>query len=283
MTRLRIEHRTCYTYDRPVSVSYNEARMTPVTDAQQVVLESSVKVSPAGAVLSSYRDYWGTRVTAFDLQIPHDFLEVAAVSTVEVHRSGRVLPEEENVGWDGLGTDAVLDEFSDWLPQTPLSEPGAEVRKLVAGLVDGRGPHAAAHTVMDWMKGEMQYVKGVTGVQSNAEEVWNHRQGVCQDLAHLGIGALRSLGIPARYVSGYLHPRPEASVGETVAGQSHAWLEWWDGQWQGWDPTNAGPVGDFHVSVARGRDYRDVPPLKGILSGGGGSQLQVSVEVTRIA
>jgi transglutaminase-like putative cysteine protease len=283
MTRLRIEHRTGYTYDRKVTLSYNEARMTPVTDSQQVVLESTLKVSPAGAALAGYRDYWGTRVTAFDLQVPHDFLEVTAVATVEVHRSERVLPEAEQAGWDELAGEQVLNEFSDWLPQTRLSEPGEEVRKLVAGFAGGHTPHEAARAVMAWMKGEMQYVKGVTGVQSNAEEVWNHRKGVCQDLAHLGVGALRSLGIPARYVSGYLHPRPDAAVGEAVAGQSHAWLEWWDGQWQAWDPTNEGPVGDFHVSVARGRDYRDVPPLKGILSGGGGSHLSVTVEVTRIA
>jgi transglutaminase-like putative cysteine protease len=282
MTRLRIEHRTGYTYDRKVTVSYNEARMTPVTDSQQVVLESTLKVNPAGAVLNSYRDYWGTRVTAFDMQIPHDFLAVTAVATVEVHRSDRVLAEEEMAGWDDLAGEAVLNEFSDWLPQTRLSEPGEEVRKLVQGLAAGQNPHEAAHAVMAWIKAEMQYVQGVTGVQSNAEEVWNHRKGVCQDLAHLAIGALRSLGIPARYVSGYLHPRPEAAIGETVAGQSHAWLEWWDGQWRPWDPTNVGPVGDFHVSVTRGRDYGDVPPLKGILSGGGGSHLSVKVDVTRI-
>ncbi|MCU1520044.1 MAG: transglutaminase, N-terminal domain protein, partial [Arthrobacter sp.] len=95
--------------------------------------------------------------------------------------------------------------------------------------------------------------------------------------------ALRSCGIPARYVSGYLHPRSTAALGETVAGQSHAWLEWWDGEWRSWDPTNHKPAGDFHVTVARGRDYRDVPPLKGILSGGGGSGLNVTVEITRVA
>ena len=74
-----------------------------------------------------------------------------------------------------------------------------------------------------------------------------------------------------------------AGVGEKVAGQSHAWVEWWDGEWRGWDPTNKGPVSDFHVSVARGRDYKDVSPLKGILSGGGGSTLNVTVEITRVA
>src|ERR671927_1663604 len=110
MTRLRIEHRTGYTYDRKVTLSYNEARMTPVTDSQQVVLESTLKVNPAGAVLSSYRDYWGTRVTAFDMQIPHEYLEVTAVSTVEVHRTERTLAEGDAAGWERLSGEPVLNE-----------------------------------------------------------------------------------------------------------------------------------------------------------------------------
>ena len=283
MSRLRIEHRTGYRYDRSVTLSYNEARMTPLTDTQQVGLESSLTVSPSSAVVSNYRDYWGTRVTAFDMQTAHDFLEVTSLTTVEVHRSQRIPAVEETADWDVLRSDPVLDDYADWLPQTRLSEPGEEVLRSVRRLTDGLPPHEAAHALMAWLKAEMQYVPGVTGVQSNAEEVWNHRKGVCQDLAHLGIGALRGLGIPARYVSGYLHPKPDAGIGETVTGESHAWLEWWDGEWRSWDPTNAGPISDLHVSVARGRDYRDVSPLKGILSGGGRSELKVQVEVTRLA
>ncbi|MCW2133035.1 transglutaminase family protein [Arthrobacter sp. VKM Ac-2550] len=283
MSRLRIEHRTGYRYDRSVTLSYNEARMTPLTDSQQVVLESSLTVSPSSAVVSNYRDYWGTRVTAFDMQTAHDFLEVTSLTTVEVHRSQRIPVVEETADWDVLRSDPVLDDYADWLPQTRLSEPGEEVQASVREFTEGLPPHEAAHALMAWLKAEMQYVPGVTGVQSNAEEVWNHRKGVCQDLAHLGIGALRGLGIPARYVSGYLHPKRDAGIGETVTGESHAWLEWWDGEWRSWDPTNAVPISDLHVSVARGRDYRDVSPLKGILSGGGGSELKVQVEVTRLA
>lgn len=283
MSRLRIEHRTGYRYDRDVTLSYNEARMTPLTDSQQVVLESSLTVSPSSAVVSNYRDYWGTRVTAFDMQTAHDFLEVTSLTTVEVHRSQRLPAVEETADWDVLRSDPVLDDYADWLPQTRLSEPGEEVQTSVRALTEGLPPHEAAHALMAWLKAEMQYVPGVTGVQSSAEEVWNHRKGVCQDLAHLGIGALRGLGIPARYVSGYLHPKRDAGIGETVTGESHAWLEWWDGEWRSWDPTNAVPISDLHVSVARGRDYRDVSPLKGILSGGGRSELKVQVEVTRLA
>lgn len=283
MTRLRIEHRTVYQYPRRVTLSYNEARMTPVTDSQQVVLESAVKVLPGLASISQYRDYWGTRVTAFDMQMPHDHLEVSALMMVEVHRTERVPAPEEIVPWERMRSEEIRNEFSDWLPQSRLSEPGQEVRDRVRALADGANPHETAQAVFDWLRGEMSYVQGVTGVHSNAEEAWLERKGVCQDLAHVAIGALRSLGIPARYVSGYLHPRRSAEIGETVAGQSHAWLEWWDGEWRGWDPTNSGPISDFHVSVARGRDYRDVSPLKGILSGGGGSTLRVNADITRVA
>ncbi|WP_347107470.1 transglutaminase family protein [Paenarthrobacter sp. S56] len=283
MTRLSIVHKTAYKYNRRVTLSYNEARMTPLTDGQQVVLESSLKVSPSQASVSTYRDYWGTRVTAFDMQMPHENLEVLATATVEVHRTERVANEDDIAGWDVLRSSRIQDEFSDWLPQSRLSGPGEEVLGIVPGVVDGKNPHEAALAVFAWMAGEMTYMKGTTGVTTNAEQAWTQRQGVCQDLAHLAIGALRSSGIPARYVSGYIHPRSSAGIGETVAGQSHAWLEWWDGEWRSWDPTNHKPAGDYHVTVARGRDYRDVPPLKGILSGGGGSGLSVSVEITQLA
>jgi transglutaminase-like putative cysteine protease len=217
------------------------------------------------------------------MQMPHEHLEVLSTTTVEVHRAERVAMEGEVVGWDELASEETLNQFSDWLPQSQLSNPGEEVLAIIPGVVEGRNPHEAAMAIFAWMRGEMTYMKGTTGVTTNAEEAWHHRQGVCQDLAHLAIGSLRSCGIPARYVSGYIHPNSSAPIGETVAGQSHAWLEWWDGEWRSWDPTNHKPAGDHHVTVARGRDYRDVPPLKGILSGGGGSALSVSVEITRLA
>jgi transglutaminase-like putative cysteine protease len=112
--------------------------------------------------------------------------------------------------------------------------------------------------------------------------VWQTKQGVCQDFAHLTLGALRSLGIPARYVSGYLHPRPDAALGETVEGQSHAWVEWWAGEWVPYDSTHSGPIGEDHVLVARGRDYGDVSPLTGVYAGAAASELFVTVEVTRL-
>src|SRR5205085_2787593 len=126
-------------------------------------------------------------------------------------------------------------------------------------------------------------VTGATGVHTSAMEAWAERKGVCQDLAHLTVGLLRALGLPARYVSGYLHPIADADIRATVNGQSHAWVEWWDGDWTPYDPTNGKPVSLEHVVVARGRDYGDVPPHKGIYSGASATALGVQVEVTRLA
>jgi transglutaminase-like putative cysteine protease len=126
-------------------------------------------------------------------------------------------------------------------------------------------------------------MQGVTGVHTTAAEAWSGRRGVCQDIAHLALGALRSVGIPARYVSGYLHPKPDAAIGETVAGESHAWVEWFCGSWRGFDPTNLIDIGDRHVTVGHGRDYNDVAPLRGIYAGPSSSSLFVTVEITREA
>ncbi len=237
MTRLSIVHKTAYKYNRRVTLSYNEARMTPLTDGQQVVLEASLKVSPNQASVSNYRDYWGTRVTAFDMQMPHESLEVLATATVEVHRTERVATEDDIVGWDVIASEKVQDEFSDWLPQSRLSGPGEEVLEIIPDIVKGKNPPRGRNgsLCVDGRRDDL-HEGHHGGVTTNAEQAWSQRQGVCQDLAHLAIGALRCSGIPARYVSGYIHPRSSADIGETVAGQSHAWLEWWDGEWRSWDP-----------------------------------------------
>ena len=129
----------------------------------------------------------------------------------------------------------------------------------------------------------MEYVPGSTGVRTSAQEAWSLRKGVCQDIAHLTLGMLRAVGIPARYVSGYLFPLAGGAVGDTVAGQSHAWVEWWCGDWVPFDPTNGVPIGVRHVTVAHGRDYADVTPLKGVYHGAPSTDLGVTVEITRLA
>jgi len=283
--RLRIVHRTGYRYRAPVVASYNEARMTPLTTAQQVTLEARIEAEPM-TWTRAYWDYWGTQVTAFDVLAPHEELTVVSSSLVETHpapdRGGSTAPAT-SVGWDALSDPALVDVQHEFLTQTSWTEPVEEIVGLARDAAGERPPDAAARAVCERIGGLMTYVPGATSVTSRARDAWASREGVCQDFAHVTLGALRALGIPARYVSGYLHPRPDAALGETVEGQSHAWVEWWAGDWIGYDTTHTAPAGEDHVVVARGRDYGDVPPLKGVYAGTSASQLFVSVEVTRLA
>jgi transglutaminase-like putative cysteine protease len=277
--RLKVRHRTGFNYAADVLSSYNEARMTPLTDASQTSLESRIKISPR-ATAARYRDYWGSAVTAFDVHVPHSEMVIEATSLVETHPGPQ---HAEPVSWAVLRDSRVRDTHVEYLTPTPHTAVEAEVFAVAREIAGDRLPQAAAREVADWLRSEVAYVPGSTGVHTKAMEAWSERRGVCQDLAHLTVGLLRSLGIPARYVSGYLHPDPDAGLGVAVTGESHAWVQWWDGDWTAYDPTNGKPVGPEHVVVARGRDYWDVPPHKGVYPGPISTSLGVEVEVTRLA
>lgn len=168
------------------------------------------------------------------------------------------------------------------LLMTPRTDPPDDLVEQVSSWPGRSGPDEVARQVCDLVHQQMSYVPGSSEVRSTAAEAWAAGAGVCQDIAHVCIGALRSVGIPARYVSGYFDPRTNPQPGEVTTGQSHAWLEWWTGSWTGFDPTNAVPPDDRHVVVARGRDYGDVTPLKGIYSGSAPSTLFVEVQIRRL-
>lgn len=279
MKRLRVTHSTGYRYGAEVSASYNEARMLPVSGDRQLVLHATLDVQPVSSH-HQYTDYWGTRVLAFDVLNPHRELAITATSLVEVLETAHAA---EPLGWQELAaTVARSGECVQQLRQTALTEPPASLVAMAAEAgAAGEDPCAAAHAIAVAVGEAMAYESGVTGVRTTAGEAWEARRGVCQDIAHVAIGALRSAGIPARYVSGYLHPKADAAVGETVVGESHAWVEWFCGEWHGYDPTNGIEIGDRHVRVGHGRDYTDVAPLRGVYSGAAGSELFVSVSITR--
>lgn len=279
MKRLRIEHQTGFVYPGDVVASYNEARMLPGSTDSQFVLSSSLDIEPSTSV-NQYVDYFGTRVAAFDVLSPHAALTITARSLVEV----RPRPiEHADITWDALHDEASRSITTvEQLTQTRRTTPHPEVVELarsIAAQHDRPGP--AAHAIAEAVGDAIEYMQGVTGVHSTAGDAWEARKGVCQDIAHITLGGLREVGIPARYVSGYLHPKPSAEVGEAVTGESHAWVEWFAGDWQGFDPTNNIEIGDRHVLVGRGRDYNDVPPLRGVYAGPGRSQLKVKVTITR--
>lgn len=276
--RLKIRHTTGYAYDAAVLASFNEARLTPVTDVDQLTLEAQVETSPE-AKQQRYWDYWGTQVTAFDVHSPHSRLVVTATSVVDTADARPALVVS---GWDAVRLPEVRDRFVEMLTPTERTRPDDEMVELARQAVAGLDPHDAAMAVMALAHERVAYRPGSTGVATSAQEAWRLGSGVCQDIAHVTVALLRSVGLPASYVSGYLHPRRDAAVGETVTGESHAWVEVWLGAWWAYDPTNTVPAGDRHVVVGRGRDYADVPPLKGLFSGGGGHRLDVTVEVTRL-
>lgn len=278
--QLRIVHTTGFEYDGKANSSFNEARLTPQTSPGQIVVHSRVEVSPTPWTYT-YRDYWGAQVTAFEVLDPHTALTVVGTATVHTDRT----PAGEPVmSWEQLRAPQEADRHTEYLvlPQrvAPAPDLAARARELAAAAAT---PGEAAARICAAVHDEVKYVSGSTTVDAAAAHSWERRTGVCQDMAHISIGALRSVGIPARYVSGYLHPRLEPEVGVPARGESHAWVEWWDDGWRGYDPTNATEPGDRHVVTATGRDYNDVKPLSGIFSGSGTSRMFVDVQVTRLA
>lgn len=277
--RVRVVHTTGYRYESPVTQSYNEVRLTPRADRGQNLVVNRLETTPA-ARQYRYVDYWGTAVTSFDLHTPHT--ELAVVSSSIVETPDEVAPVRE-ASWADLRAAAVADTYGEFLVATGYVPRDRELASVGRELRKGQAPADAVLAAAGWVHEQLTYRPGATGVSSSATDAWHAREGVCQDYAHVLLVLLRSMGIPARYVSGYLHTKPDAELDEAVRGESHAWIEAWTGGWWGYDPTNAIPVGPRHVWVALGRDYADVAPLKGIYSGGSSSALEVTVDVTRLA
>jgi transglutaminase-like putative cysteine protease len=278
MSRLRIVHRSVFSYAVPATASYNEVRMLPFNSGEQFVLSAKLDIHPAAAQ-HGYIDYWGTQVSTFEVLTPHTELSVTATSLVEVRPALRQVPD---VSWDELrALSASSTKFVEFSSQSRLSEPPEDLVRVAHDIADAHPtPHAAAMAIAAMVHEQIKYTKGVTGVQTTATHAWEAKNGVCQDIAHVTLGALRAVGIPARYVSGYLQSRPNAQVGETIVGESHAWVEWFVGDWYSYDPTNMLEIGERHVTIARGRDYKDVSPLRGVYAGAGTSGHSVKVEIT---
>jgi transglutaminase-like putative cysteine protease len=254
--------------------------MTPLTLPTQTTLEARITVGPRVPVWT-YSDYWGTFVSVFGLPDPHDDLLIRALATVETGAAVS-LPGGERLSWPRIA-EAARGRPLEFLKPTPLTTVTPQVIATVLDDLRGLSPDETAEAIWSRVRSRVTYMPGVTGVRTNAQEAWEKGQGVCQDMAHVTVALLRAAGLPARYVSGYLHADPAAEPGITVAGQGHAWVEYWTGSWAACDPASGTPVGERHVVVARGRDYADVPPLKGTYHGTPDSAMEVTVEVTRLA
>lgn len=279
--RLRIVHHTAYEYAEPVDVSFNEVRMTPLDGDGQVLLGHDLHVHPAASV-QTYFDYWGALVEAFEVHTKHRVLEITATSTVDTPP----LPVMgDSRPWTSIESASVRDYFAEYLSYSEYvdhAEQDESRRRALETLQRCVTPRDAALEAMRLVREQMSYTPGVTSVYTTAAQAWAAGHGVCQDFSHVLLSLIRPLGIPARYVSGYLHTEDPAP-GETVVGESHAWVEFWDGEWNALDPTNDRAVGSAHVVVARGRDYSDVTPVKGIFAGGESAGFSVSVSISQLA
>ncbi|EKX69131.1 transglutaminase family protein [Streptomyces ipomoeae] len=242
-------------------------------------MQSSATCPPSTPTWS-YWDYWGTQVTGFDLIEPHSDLTITASSLVE---TAPPEPPPPAPAWAEIREATVDSRLLEYLTPTGRTTVPDELVERARELSKGLDVHETAVAVSSMVADHVSYVPGATGVNTSTAEAWEQGAGVCQDIAHLVLGLLRGLGLPARYISGYLHPEREAELHRPVAGQSHAWVDYWAGDWTGYDPTNRVRVDESHVVVGRGRDYDDVTPHKGIYRGVPGGPPEVTVEFTRVA
>ncbi|HEV2638875.1 MAG TPA: transglutaminase family protein [Actinocrinis sp.] len=276
--RIAILHRTAYQYAEPVRTSYNEARLTPPSVDGQRTTRSAVTITP-GVRPMRYVDYWGTTVDAFDIHVPHTELVVEASSTVD---TSEARPRPTGVEWSALADPAVQDSMAELLTASAYVQTEEELTEIGRFLRAESSPVEAGLRAAQWTHEALAYERGATHVHTSSAEARAEGKGVCQDFAHVTLALLRSAGLPARYVSGYLHPVVDAEIGRATAGESHAWVEFWAGEWVAVDPTSLADVGSRHVLLARGRDYADVRPLAGVYSGPPAESFGVSVEVTRL-
>ena len=286
----RVRHTTTYDYSRKVELGSHLAHLLPrnLPRAQRVIA-ADLSTTPATSFRRDEQDHFGNRVVWLTVEQPHDRFEVEALSRVEVH-SLTPPPDDDTPDWaelahlvrDGAEGAWRTAEFTMASPLLPHSRDAADFARpsfppntpILAGVRD------LSHRI----NREFRFKAGVTTLRSSVGDVLRLRAGVCQDFTHLMIAGLRGLGLPARYMSGYIRtraaPGAEKRPGSDV---SHAWVGAWLGPEHGWiglDPTNDLVVSDQHVVLGWGRDYSDVSPLFGVILGGGRHTLEVSVDLS---
>ena len=290
--RYRVSHRTVYSYDENVNDSLGIAYLVPRQLPWQKVLSRQLILAPVPLDRSEDVDYCGNTATYFQVADPHKVLDIAATSDVEVEMQVHS-DEMLAVAWERARPAARPDVEDSWqaldfaLP-SGLVDQTAEAHAYAArSLRPGRPLGEAVIEVMQRIHADFAYDKTATTVTTTVDDIFDARAGVCQDFAHLTLACLRSHGLAVRYVSGYLATRPPPGK-ERVFGAdaTHAWAAVWipgDG-WLALDPTNDQLVGDRYVTVAWGRDYSDVPPVKGVIfTEAKNSTLKVEVDVAPIA
>jgi len=285
--KYQVTHRTRYEYASPVSVSQHAARLRPRTTENQTCTQYGLTIEPEPTLRKERADYFGNELCMFSIQGPHQVLSITTQSEVNV-----VAPPSTALGgppWEEVAelfTDPVSPQVVkpyEFVFDSPQVRAAAELAAYAQESFPANQPLLrGARELTRRLCTDFKYDPRATTVATPLEEVWQNRRGVCQDFAHLGIACLRSIGLPARYVSGYLRTLPPKGQPRLVgADASHAWFAVFCSGvgWVDFDPTNNCRPGEEHISVAYGRDFSDVSPVAGILTGGGRHEVKVSVDV----
>lgn len=283
--RLDICYRTRFAFDAPARESQNELRACPISDERQQLLSYRVVVEPSARMLS-FTDYWGTRVDHFGVTDAHTVLEVTAEASVETQDP---TPVSTGPSLETLKVTGFRDRHEEFLKRSPHTDWNDDLAQAARSLAEANGSDvvSAAMEIHRFVGDTLSYQPGATDIGEPIADIAAKGAGVCQDYAHLAVAMCRSIGIPARYVSGYLfssHDRTGSIDGDLVRVQTHAWFEA-AVPGLGWlplDPTNRLAVGRQHVKIGHGRDYDDVPPLRGVYSGPGTPTVAASVEIRRM-
>lgn len=288
----RIRHLTAYEYSGRIDLCQSIAHLRPGNSALQETKESSIEISPQPHFQSEREDYWNNGTLYFEIQGSHQSLEVVSNSTI-VKKRAEPIVLQSGFAWDDLSNRLRPGEseetglyFANFLLPTRSCPMLQEIDAfLEPTLQPGRDSIEVAAEIMSRIYTEFDYVPGATDTTTPVETLLETKQGVCQDFAHVMIVAMRRIGIPIRYVSGYLETVPPPGVEKLQgADATHAWVEVYSRNtgWVGMDPTN-NVVPDFqHIKIGHGRDYFDVQPLKGTFVGSGGQSLTVEVDVERV-
>jgi transglutaminase-like putative cysteine protease len=283
--RFQVTHTTRYIYQSPVSHCLNEVRLTPRRLARQQILAAAIQVTPEPAFIHHRKDYYGNDVTAFEVFERHGRLQATAESIVDVRAEAAephtALSWEEARDRIAAQSDADCLEASEFIYTSPYVPAVPMLEEYALKTFVSRRPLLdAVKDLTHRIHEDFKYHPKSTSIDVPLSEVLRNRRGVCQDFTHVMIGAIRSLRLAARYVSGYVRPGPRVQGAQA----SHAWVSLFvpGTGWVGFDPTNDVMVGDSHVTLAWGRDYGDVTPVKGITLGGGGQSVEVEVYVRPI-
>jgi transglutaminase-like putative cysteine protease len=290
--KFQVTHITRYAYSDPVSQCHNLTHLKPRNLPGQKCFASQVRIDPMPAVAREYRDFFGNLINYFGIQQAHDILTVTAVSDVEVNHLPLANENSASIPWEHVRDRIQQGGAGDYLEAAlyTLDSPYTQVSGMLRSYAEPSFPPdrpllSAVTELMERIYNDFQYDPNFSDIATPLDEVMAHKRGVCQDFAHLAIACVRAMGLPCRYVSGYLETVPPPGVAKLQgADASHAWFAvFLPGEgWLDFDPTNNQMPEEQHITTAVGRDFGDVTPVKGVLYGGGEHELSVSVDVMRL-